>query len=185
MTYEICNHAKIYKGLKNRIDPRVPIARHIAWQATTNSGTPSPWHVPEPNNYNYAVRGPRAYDCAFLQDQVFYREENSRRWWSVYYVTQDKIPQFEAWARQQSIDYLWFNSRAVPIRQNQRLLWNTKCAELNDSERLFQMGYYANLRSKYFIDDDTELLSIMGPVRDRVLDGLDFEDTGKFDEVES
>jgi hypothetical protein len=185
MTFRIYNFAKMSRSSPSRIDPRMPLARHMAWIPSTNRFSPSPWRVPEPCHYNYAVRGPRALDCAFIRNQVFYREENTTLWWSLYFVPQDRADEFKLWAHSQDIDIYWYNNKQPQIRDYQRLLHNTACAELNDHERLFQMGYYANLRSKYFVDDDTELLSIMGPVRDRVLNDLGLEDTGKFDEAES
>lgn len=185
MTYEICDYSRIYKGMPNRIDPRVAIARHIGWINTHNYGYPVPWRVPEPVNYNYAVRSGRPIECKFIQDQVFYRTETDSRWWTVYYVPEDSLAAFDSWVKQQPIDYLWFHTRPPAIRTNQRLLYNKKAAEINVNERLFQMGYYAKLGSKYFVDDDHALLSIMGPVRDRVLNGPVDEQTDLLDQAES
>lgn len=185
MTFHIHNFAKMSRGSPKRIDPRVALARHMGWQAHTNHYSPTPWRVPEPCHYNYAVRAGRPLNCEFIRNQVFYKDTDLKLWWSLYFVTEEHAQAFKLWAHAQPIDIYWFNSKQPVVKDYQRLLHNTACAELNDNERLFQMGYYANLRSKYFVDDDTELLSIMGPVRDRVLTGLDLEDTGKFDEAQS
>lgn len=185
MTFEIHNFAKMSRSSPRRVDPRIPVARHIGWQANTNCYSPTPWRVPEPHHYNYAVRSLRALDCDFIKNQVFYKDMNQNLWWSLYFVAEDLATRFKLWAHSQPIDIYWYNVKQPQIKEHQRLLYNTSCAEINANERLFQMGYYADLRSKYFTDsDDTILLDLLGPIRDRVLNDLGLA-TGKFDEAES
>jgi hypothetical protein len=114
---------------------------------------------------------------------VFYRENSL--WWSIYIISAEQHTAILAWAKNLEIDIFWYNSKLPRRRASRGLLHNTKCAEINTEERLFQMGYYSKLQSKYFSDDDRKLLSLLGPVRDRVLSDLGLEDTGKFDEANS
>lgn len=183
MSYRIIDYASQYRGSTTRIDPRAALARHMGWQTPTNMITASEFNSPEPPNYNYAVRGPRAQICDLSSHTVFYREDSL--WWSLYIVSGQKHQEMLAWADNLDIDIFWFNSKLPRRRSGRGLLFNTKCADINTEERLFQMGYYSKLQSKYFSDDDRKLLSLLGPVRDRVLEGLGLEDTGKFDEAES
>lgn len=183
MKYRICNHASMSRSSPSRIDPRLELAWQMGWTPNTNKQTPTAWRIPEPIHYNYAVRGPRAIDCPFIRNQIFYKKDGL--WWSLYFVQPEQAGIFEPWIQSQDIDIYWFNSKMPRISEHQRLLWNTPCAELNDHERLFQMGYYADLRSKYFTDaNDTILLDLLGPIRNRVLEDANLI-TGKFDELES
>jgi len=169
MSYQVVNFAAVYRGNQNRIDPRVAIARHLEWSKNTGYGLPTPWRVPEPDNYNHAIRTTHPVACDFIKDAVFYRDLTTNKWWNVFYVPTAQDTDFRAWVEQQDLDIYWFHTKAPAIREERRRLYNAANGEINTDERLFQMGYYADLSSKYFSDDDKKLLELMGPVRNRVL----------------
>ena len=51
------------------------------------------------------------------------------------------------------------------------MLYNRKNSpEMTAEERLYTMGYFAKLHSKYFSEDDTMLLERLGPIRTEVLE---------------
>lgn len=171
MRYQTFNFAAQYRGNPSRIDPRVPIARHMDWVKTTGT-VPTAWRVPEPDNYNHAIRTPRPIVCEFVKDAVFYRDLATNKWWNVFYVPEHQVEAFRAWVDQQDTDLYWYHTKPPAIRPSRPRLYNTAQAEINVDERLFQMGYYAKLGSKYFSEDDKKLLELLGPVRNRVLDDL-------------
>lgn len=172
MSYQKFDFAAQYRGNPNRIDPRIAIARHMAWIKATGLA-PTVWRVPEPDNYNHAIRTHRPVACDFVKDAVFYKDLATNKWWNVFYVPQDQTEAFRAWVDQQNTDFYWYHNKAPAPRLTRNILYNTPHAELNTEERLFQMGYYAKLSSKYFSEDDKKLLELMGPIRNRVLEGLE------------
>lgn len=171
MSYIEFDYNAQYRGRQNGVDVRVPIARHINWTQNTNPGTTiREWRVPEPDNYNYAIRTAKPVYCKFIKDAVFYKELATNKWWNVFYVPQEQIKEFDAWARAQDMDYLWYHTKPAKIKPYKKMLYNTKKGDISTEERLFQMGYYATLRDKYFTDaNDKTLLDRLGPVRDCVL----------------
>ena len=182
MSYQTIDYAKLSRRDVLKCDPRVAIARHMDWQPNYNSKAAVAWTLPEPVNYNRAVCGPRPIECKFITNNIFYRDEKTQKWWSVYYVTEQLQAKFEDWIKLQDIEIYWFNCKPVRMREHQKLLYNIKNGEINTNERLFQMGYYAKLGSKYFADaNDTMLLDRLGPIRDRVYDRAEEGLTSKFD----
>lgn len=172
MSYQTIDHHAQNRGHPERLDPRTALARHIGWHALTNTASYSDFTYPEPINYNYAVRAQRLIHCDFVRNSVFYRDLTENKWWSLYVVEKSAIRQFFDWVKLQPIDIFWFNRTPPQPRRVKRILYNTKPADINGNERLFQMGYYSKLQSKYFSEDDKKLLELLGPVRDRVLEGL-------------
>ena len=171
MPYKEFNFAAHYRGNPGRIDPRVAIAKHMSW-TKTGGIVPTAWRVPEPDNYNHAIRTPRPTVCEFIKDAVFYKELTTNKWWNVFYVLPEQTEDFRAWVDEQDTDLYWYHTKSPAVRQNRPRLYNTPQAEISVDERLFQMGYYAKLSSKYFSEDDKKLLELLGPIRDRALEGL-------------
>jgi hypothetical protein len=148
-------------------DPRVPIARHIEWvKSYSNENL---FSLPEPDNYNRATLSLRGLECKFIKDQVFYRDITTDNWWTVYYVPDSQTADFDQWIRQQPFLLSWQIAKASKIRPIIKLLHARKNSDVTDNERLFQMGYYAKLGSKYFSEDDTMLLDRLGPARADIL----------------
>lgn len=152
-------------------DPRIPIARHIDWIKTYT--IESTFTSPEPDNYNRAVYALTPIECKFIKDQVFYRDLTKHNtWWTVYYVPQDQLENFDSWIKTQNYQLFWLMEKTVKLRSPMHLLYARKNSDITDNERLFQMGYYAKLGSKYFSEDDTMLLERLGPAR-AVVNGLE------------
>lgn len=149
-----------------RDDPRIAIARHIAWIKPITPDTD--YSLPEPDHYNYAGLAVKPLDCEFVADQVFYQDKKTGLWWSVYYVTEENNDAFLAWS--ESIEFIqcWTPFRQTKMRNRRGLLYvKGKVAEYNqtDNERLYTMGYYENLKVKYFSDDDKYVDSLLGRAR--------------------
>lgn len=152
-------------------DPRFPVAQHIGWTRSTN-GVDTEFHTPEPDNLNRVIMYDHPIECKFIEDNVFYRDLARNKWWSFYYVPLDQLDQFDQWIMEQPHDLLWTHNKPASLKRRRGLLHNTRSqSELTLDERLFTMGYYANLNSKYFSDDDKKLLERLGPVRALVLSG--------------
>jgi len=132
-------------------DPRLAIAKHIGWQRSNTGETE--FHTPEPDNFNYAMHSTRPLLCPVIADTVAYKSEELGGWWSVYCVPDRQLLDFYAWAEQQDVDLYWSNPRASRKRSTRPLLWTRKAQpELTDQERLYTMGYYDNLQTKFNID---------------------------------
>lgn len=160
-------------------DPRIPIARHIEWAKSYSKE--NFFTLPEPDNYNRATLSRRGLDCKFIKDQVFYRDITTDNWWTVYYVPDNQITEFDSWVRTQNFLLTWSILKAAKIRPAVKLLYARKNSDVTDNERLFTMGYYTKLGSKYFSEDDTMLLDRLGPARADILEGVREGLTSKFD----
>lgn len=185
MTYEIYDFNSRYrtnhKTGDRSIDPRSAIVKHIGWTPNTIShGAITEWRTPEPINYNRAVVADRPLDCEFVRDGVFFRDEETGKWWSVFLVPREQSIQFKHWADQQPIDFFWYHSRPPALRQGKKLLFNNKKAvDITVNERLYQLDYYQKFAVKYFAGDQTIVRQQLGPIRDRVLaDSTDSEQVG-------
>lgn len=155
--------------IRSQTDPRIVIAKHIGWEKKTNKFTE--WHTPEPDNYNRAVLAPTIIECGFIRDHVFHYDSAYKLWWTIYYVPPDARPHFDNWLLEQAWHIRWYFDHAVQVRERRKLLTPDNIrSDVTDNERLFTMGYYANLHSKYFSEGtDDWLLSRMGTIRDCVL----------------
>lgn len=152
-------------------DPRIAISRHIGWSASYNAQTI--FNVPEPDDYNYAVRGIKGLLCPLLNDQVIYKDIPTSEWWSVYFVPQNQEDEFLTWLEPKPYTKLWCSNKHSTLRIKKGLLQPTTRVdkpELSDNEVLFVRGYYSNLSSKYFREQHEDvLLSRLGPPRQVVL----------------
>jgi hypothetical protein len=156
------------KKTKKLDDPRIAISKHISWVRPTAYETE--YAVPEPDDYNYAVCGTKPIECQFVKDQVFYKQKDNM-WWSVYCVPVEQRTEFLTWLEKQQFEVYWCSSRNVNLRKRRPMLYARKNQpDLTLNERLFAMGYFTNLSSKYFSEDDTMLLERLGPARAEVFD---------------
>ena len=154
-------------------DPRIPIARHMDWSKTHTKE--SYLSQPEPDNYNRSLCAKKPIECKFIKDQVFYKDYKEDLWWTVYYVPETQEAAFDVWVRKQNFLLYWHISKATKVRPRVPLLAARKNSDITDNERLFTMGYYAKLNSKYFSElSEDWLLAKLGPVRTEILtDGLE------------
>lgn len=149
-------------------DPRFPIARHMNWVKPSTVDTE--YHHPEPDNYNRVVMADRPVECKFIEDNVFYFDNIRNKWWSVYYVPDHMINDFDLWLDQQKFDLKWRHPKPRALRPRRALLYNRKnCPELSLDERLYTMGYFSKFSEKYFTENDKELLDRLGSVRTEIL----------------
>lgn len=171
MTYETWDFWSLSITKHPERDPRVAIARHIGWIANTNTKAPTEWKLPEPVNYNHAVKAKKPIDCPLVKDAVYYKNTDGH-WWSIYYVTADRQEEFKQWLDTVPIDVYWYHNRPSQLRPVRGMLYARKNQDLTENERLYSMGYYSHLSNKYFSLNDTMLLERLGPVRTDVLDGI-------------
>jgi len=140
-------------------DPRIAIALHIQWEKT--NATVSPWTFPEPPDYNMAAAGLKIYDCPFIQEQIFYRDNiNPELWWSIYRVPRDIISQFKLWLinYQPEIPIIWAHTATRKPHPSKTLLHSRSGGgDLTENERLYSLGYYDRLKSKF--SNHTEYLT--------------------------
>jgi hypothetical protein len=147
-------------------DPRIAIARHIGWTKTTSTETE--YSLPEPDHFNYAGLSNKPIECPVIENQVFYQDKKTKLWWSVYFVTEQKNELFLSWGENIDFDLYWTPLKPTRMRQRRGLLKaKTKISDHNqtDNERLYTMGYYENLKVKYFNDDAEYVNSLLGPAR--------------------
>ena len=163
-------------------DPRVAIARQIGWIKTTSPVTE--YTTPEPNNYNRSICDIKSRICSFIEDQVYYFDASRRVWFTVYYVPEEQIAEFDLWMLSLPVLAYWRHSSASKLRPQRRLLWAKGSSgerTLTDNERLFTLGYYDELRSRHFTTDDSYLNYALGKRRS-ILDNFDINDHCNFQE---
>ena len=180
------NPAEFYKNpfkpvkIRQPADPRLAISQHVGWAKQGSEYTE--FSLPEPINYNRAIYHSKYIECAFVKDQVFYLEPKLKVKVSVYYVPQNQLAEFDSWMAAQPHDYLWKYLYELPLKKPRRLLTVRKnLAGITDNERLYTMGYYEKLGSKYFSEDDTMLSERLGPARADILNGAFDGLTSEFD----
>lgn len=161
--YYIRNLKLRIKIKEPEFDPRLPISQHLLWQKSSQAITE--YTTPEPSNYNRALIADQPIECKFIQDQVFYRDLKTNKWFTVYYVPPAQITEFDLWIIEQDFLFRWYHPQPPEIKIHRKLLHSRHNGELTANERLFGMGYYAKLTSKYFSDNDTMLLERLGPAR--------------------
>ena len=161
------NYSKDFELRRDLIDPRIAIARHINWYRGKSVDTANP--VPEPDNYNRSIFADKPYDCKFIKDQVFYFDKARTAWFSVYYVPESQVEEFDAWVEQIKFHAYWLHTHTPKPRPQRSLLWgrgNVSERFLTENERLHTLGYYENLKVKYFSDDIEYIDSLLGESRD-------------------
>jgi len=155
-----------FKGKKDFIDPRIAIARHIGWKKSTCDVTDYP--TPEPDNYNRAIFTRKLWECPLVEDQVVYYDQNKQGWMTVLYVPQEDIIAVDRWIQNLPTIAVWRHLKPPKIKQQRGMLWvrdNISDNNMTDNERLYTMGYFDELKVKYFSDDTEYVDSLLGTAR--------------------
>jgi hypothetical protein len=155
-----------FNGKKDFIDPRIPIARHIGWKKSTSEFADYP--TPEPDNYNRAVFTTKLWECPLVEDQVVYYDQNKQGWMIVLYVPQEDIVEVDRWIYHLPTIAVWRHLKPPKIKPQRSLLWtrgNISDTNQTDNERLYTMGYFDELKVKYFSDDAAYVDSLLGEAR--------------------
>ena len=148
-------------------DPRVAVARHIAW--TKPIGPETDYSLPEPDHYNYGGLSKEPVDCPVITNQIFYQDRISNNWWSLYYVPEQLNDEFLVWGEHIPFEICWTPNRSTRMRSRRTLLApQGKSLELTINERLHTMGYYNNLQTEFNID----ITKNLGTMRQVQLDDL-------------
>lgn len=157
-----------YKTVKVLPDPRIAIVRQLDWTRSTTAETM--YALPEPDNYNRAVFARRPQVCDFIEDQVIYKNDYHNGWFTVAYVPEDKLTEFDAWAGAHGLA-IWRHSRPSQFKQPKLLLDRREYyKELSTNERLLTMGYYKKFAVKYFEGDTKIVKSLIGEPRGNLID---------------
>jgi hypothetical protein len=158
-------------------DPRLPITKHIQWTLPTG---PSTYSGAEPDNYNLAIYDHWPHDFKFMEHQCFYLVDkivNRRKFlgWMSLYVAEERLQTilFNREILRIQPQAVWRYPRAKLLREKRTLI-NREVTHINrqgdnfsTEERLYQMGYYEKLKTKYF--DDEALFKVVGTPRGSVL----------------
>lgn len=80
---------------QNLQDPRIAIARQLGWQKYYNECTE--YATPEPDNYNRAIWNLLPVDCKIADFQVIYKDHHNDAWFTVMYIPEEKIEEYQAW----------------------------------------------------------------------------------------
>lgn len=155
-----------YQGEQNLPDPRIAIARHIAWYKSSTEYTEFP--TPEPDNYNRAVIANVPIDCSIVEDQIFYYDRQRKHWISMMYVPEEQIIEVDSWIKQCKPRAVWSHSKPPHVKPRKSLLWtrgNISDKNMTDNERLYTLGYFEKLKIKYFSDDTEYVDSLLGEAR--------------------
>jgi hypothetical protein len=156
-----------FKQTKDFADPRVAVARQIAWAKTTSDVTD--YSTPEPDNYNRAIFMSKPWECPLIEDQVVYYDSTRQGWITVMHVPEEQSVEVDQWIYTQPTLAVWRHLKPPRVKQQRKYLYtrdNKSASTLTDNERLYTMGYYDNLKTKYFSDDATYVDSLLGESRD-------------------
>jgi hypothetical protein len=159
-------YTKAFQLKRDLVDPRIAIARHINWYRGKSAETAN--SVPEPDNYNRSIFADKPCECKFIKDQVFYFDKAKNAWFSVYYVPESQFEEFNLWIQEIKPSAVWHHTTTPKPRPQRPLLWNRGNVSerfLTDNERLHTLGYYENLKLKYFSDDPEYVDSLLGNAR--------------------
>jgi hypothetical protein len=163
-------------------DPRIVIARQIGWKK--NSTDFAEYTIPEPENYNRAIFMPTPTECPIVEDQVVYYDEHKQGWITVMYVPVEQIVEVDRWITTTYPSAQWRHTKPPRVKLQRGMLWtrdNKSNNTLTDNERLYTMGYFDDLKVKYFNDDTTYVDSLLGESRDSLKNFVPEEQS---DEVE-
>ena len=155
-----------FSGKKDFIDPRIAIARQIGWKKGNCELTDYP--TPEPDNYNRAVFTTKLWECPLVEDQVVYYDQSKQGWITVMYVPEEDTVEVDRWIQHLPTIAVWRHLKPSKIRPQRSLLWtrhNISDTNQTDNERLYTMGYFDELKVKYFSDDTAYVDSLLGEAR--------------------
>ena len=107
------------KPKREYTDPRIPIARHIAWSKVIGETTHT---IPEPDNYNRAVITDKPVECLGIEDQVIYLDRNKQHWVTVLYVPEEQFAEYDLWLARLKPTAHWQHSKPPKIRKQRSIL---------------------------------------------------------------
>jgi len=168
-------------------DPRIQVTRHMAWQIPTDLNL---YGGVEPDNYNFGIFDSKPYDLKFIQHQCWYKIDQAFKrkriiGWISLYVAEERLQSilFNREILKLQPQAVWRYDKAKLIRpkktqlQRERFHYKRTDGFLSTEERLYQMGYYEKLKTKYF--DDEALFKVVGQprglVQNPVQDELDYD----------
>ena len=160
------------------LDPRIQIVQHTAWQQSNKKV--SLFGI-EPDNYNFAIFDDKPHDIKFIKDQCWYkidkifRRNRIQGWMSLYVILdRDTTIKFNQEIIKLQPTAVWKFDKAQPIRPKRQLMHrensyrNRSETNFSTEERLWQLGYYENLKNKY-LNDEEYFLKVVGQPREAVL----------------
>jgi len=153
-----------YQGIQDLPDPRLALAKQTGWKKMHIDVTEYP--TPEPDNYNRAILAHIPIDCSIVEDQVFYKYKDS--WITLLYVPEDQCTEIDSWIIQCRPMAVWCHLKPPRIKPQRGMLWtrdNISDKNMTDNERLYTMGYFDELKVKYFNDDTSYVDSLLGTAR--------------------
>ena len=147
-------------------DPRIAVAKWLGWKKTNTVETE--YRIPEPDNYNRAVFAKTPIDCSIVKDQVVFYDKLGLGWITLMYVPEHQTTAVDTWIQQCRPQAHWQHFKAPKIKPRRGILWvrgNINENNQTDNERLYTMGYFDNLKIKYFSDDTEYVDSLLGEAR--------------------
>ncbi len=136
-----------FLGVKNLVDPRIPIAKHLNWTPSVNTL----WSQPEPDNFNASLFSSVPLEYPNAKHQVFYKDNVRNGWFSVYYIKPTLTLDWHEWFTTQPYWAKWYSTKHGAFRNKLTLLGNKpyrQTRDLSENERLYQMKYYEELKYK-------------------------------------
>jgi len=159
-------YAPEYSGTIELPDPRIALARHIGWKKFHTPETD--YCTPEPDNYNRAILSRYPVDCEIIEDQVVYYQAQHKLWITLMYVPEELLVSVDTWMAQCKPMAYWQHNKPAKIKPRRGMLWargNIRDDTQTDNERLYTMGYFDELKVKYFSDDPEYVDSLLGEAR--------------------
>ena len=155
-----------YANTNELNDPRMTVARYLGWKKLNTAETE--YCTPEPDNYNRAIFAKTPKDCSIVEDQVIFYDKVGQGWITLMYVPELQITAVDTWIQQCRPQAYWNHFKAPKIKPRRGMLWargNMRGDNQTDNERLYTMGYFDELKVKYFSDDTTYVDSLLGEAR--------------------
>lgn len=105
------------KPKRDYVDPRIAIARQIAWQKLPGETS---YTVPEPDNYNRAVITDKPVECLSIEDQVIYKSFNG--WITVLYVPEEQHDVYDSWLAELKPKAYWQHTKPPKLKKQRSIL---------------------------------------------------------------
>lgn len=118
-------HSQIYwtyagsKPKREYTDPRIPIARQIAWQKWQGDTS---YTIPEPDNYNRAVITDKPVECVAIENQVIYKDVSKNHWVTVLLVEDDQQAEYDSWLARLQPTAHWQHTKPPKVRKQRSIL---------------------------------------------------------------
>ena len=107
--------AQSYEGRTDFLDPRLAIAKQMAWR--NNRQTTTDYSIPEPDNFNRALVSAKWIECEFLEDQIMFYDRVRKSYISCYYVPAKQIKQFDAWVLTVGASAIWYHTNPPKVKK--------------------------------------------------------------------